>query len=141
MKYLVFILIFISCLDAKIYRDDVKNVVLDDEKRLMWQDTKDNVTVLKTHEDAHTYCQELDLDGYTNWRVPEIEEYETIVYKKNTKTNINFAFRFNLRDAYWASQAHWRTFWFYADYMYFISGTPYYDNRKTLKYVRCVRDY
>lgn len=139
MKVLIFFLIFLSFLDARIYKNG--NVVIDDKTGLMWQDTKDNVTVLKDHENAHEYCLALTLNGHTNWRLPEIEEYETIVYKKNEKTNINFAFRYNLRDGYWASKAHWRTFWFYADYMYFVSGTPYYDNRKKLKFVRCVRDY
>lgn len=139
MKVLIFFLIFLSFLDARIYKNG--NVVIDDKTGLMWQDTKDNVTVLKDHENAHEYCLSLTLNGHTNWRLPEIEEYETIVYKKNEKTNINFAFRYNLRDGYWASKAHWRTFWFYADYMYFVSGTPYYDNRKKLKFVRCVRDY
>lgn len=140
MRYLFIIVLFLSILDAKIYRDGA-NFVIDDTLKLMWQDNKDNVTVLKTHEDAHQYCNELTLGEYTNWRVPEIEEFESIVYKKNEKTNINFAFRFNLRDGYWASRALWRTFWFYADYMYFVSGTPYYDSRHKLKYVRCVRDY
>lgn len=140
MRYIFLVVIFLSILDAKIYRDGA-DFVIDDTLKLMWQDTKDNITILKTHDGALEYCDELTLGGYSNWRLPEIEEYETIVYKKNEKTNINFSFRFNLRDEYWARKAHWRTLWFYADYMYFVSGTPYYDNRDKLKYVRCVRDY
>mgnify|MGYP002477851142 FL=1 len=139
MRYLVFILLFISLLDAKIYRDSGNNIVIDDARALMWQDNIDNIKILKTHQDAQDYCEQLNLAGYSDWRLPTIEEYETIVYKKNTKTNINFAFRYNLRDGYWASKAHWRTFWFYADYMFFVSGTPYYDSRHKLKYVRCIR--
>lgn len=141
MKYLVLILIFLSCVNAKIYRDDVNEVVLDDVARIMWQDDISVRNNTRTHEHAQKYCEELTFAGFSNWRLPTIEEYELIVYKKNTKTNINFAFRNNLRDGYWASKAHWRTLWFYADYMYFVSGTPYYDSRHKIKYVRCVREY
>lgn len=141
MKYLLLVFIFLSCLNAKIYRDSAKEVVLDDSTRLMWQDDISVVKTLLTHEKAQEYCSQLNLSGYSNWRLPDIEEYELIVYKKNTKTNINFAFKNNLRDGYWASRALWRTLWFYADYMFFVSGTPYYDSRHKTKYVRCVREY
>lgn len=141
MKYFLLVFIFFSFLDAKIYRDSSKNIVIDDKQRLMWQDNSDNVNLLKTHSQAHEYCEELSFAGFNDWRLPNIEEYEKIVDKNNTKTNIDFAFRFNLRDQYWASKAHWRTFWFYADYIYFVSGTAYFDNRDKLKYVRCLREY
>ena len=141
MKYLVFLLIFLSCMNAKIYRDDSRQVVLDDKARIMWQDDIAVLKTLKTHEEAQNYCSQLNLSGLSNWRLPSIEEYELIVYKKNTKTNINFAFKYNLKDGYWASKAHWRTLWFYADYMFFVSGTPYYDSRHKTKFVRCVREY
>lgn len=139
MRYLLAIVLFLSILDAKIYRDDAKSIVFDDALKLTWQDDVDNIKLLLTHQDATKYCEDLDFAGFTDWRLPSIEEYETIVYKKNTKTNINFAFRYNLRDGYWAGKAHWRTLWFYADYMFFVSGTSYYDSRHKLKYVRCVR--
>ncbi|GGD30971.1 hypothetical protein GCM10012288_01240 [Malaciobacter pacificus] len=139
MKYLFIFLLFLSLLDAKIYRDSKNPVVLDDARNILWQDDVDNIKLLLTHEEATKYCEELSLAGFNDWRLPDIEEYESIVYKKNTKTNINFAFRYNLRDGYWASKAHWRTLWFYADYMHFVSGTAYYDSRHKKKYVRCVR--
>lgn len=139
MRYLLAIVLFLSILDAKIYRDDAKNIVFDDTLKLTWQDDVDNIKLLLTHQDATKYCEDLDFAGFTDWRLPSIDEFEKIVYKKNTKTNINFAFRYNLRDGYWAGKAHWRTLWFYADYMFFVSGTSYYDSRHKLKYVRCVR--
>jgi hypothetical protein len=73
--------------------------------------------------------------------LPKIEEYELIVDKKNIKNYINKSFKFNIPDGYWAQKAHWRTLWFYADYMHFISGTAYFDSRHKKKYVRCVRNY
>ena len=93
-----------------------------------------------SHKQAEPYCENLTYAGYSDWRLPHIDEFELIVNKKNTRTYINRAFRYNRAAGYWAETAHMRTFWFYADYMHFISGTPYYDNRDKSKYVRCVRD-
>jgi hypothetical protein len=141
MKYLLLVLVFLSLLDARIYRDNAKQVVLDDVTKLMWVDDISVIKNLMNHYKAEEYCNNLSFLGFSDWRLAHIDEFETIVFKKNVKTNINFAFKYNVPDGYWASTAHWRTFWYNADYMYFVSGTPYYDNRETKKYVRCVRNY
>ena len=141
MKYLLLLFVFLSFVDAKIYRDGSKDVVLDDESRLMWVDDISVIKTLMNHDEAEKYCQKLSFLGFSDWRLAHIEEFERIVYKKNTKTNIHFAFKYNVPDGYWASTAHWRTLWYNADYMHFVSGTPYFDNRKTKKYIRCVRNY
>ena len=141
MKYLFVLLMFFSLLDAKIYRDSDKQVVIDDVAKLMWNDSISVVKTLKNHEDAKSFCNEMNHAGFNDWRLPKIDEFELIVDKTNTKTYINRAFKYNVPDGYWAEKAHWRTLWYYADYMHFISGTPYYDNRIKTKYVRCVRDY
>lgn len=141
MKYLfLMFLVFSLTLQADFKRDRGSKVVVDTKNSLMWMDDISVVKTLKTHEDATTYCETLSFAGYTNWRIPEIEEFVLIVDKKNERNYINRAFRFNVPDGYWARKAHWRTFWFYADYMFFVSGTPYYDSRHKKKYVRCVRD-
>lgn len=140
MKYLFLIFLFLSILEAKIYRDNKKEVVIDDKHHLMWQDDISNIENLKNHKQATKFCKELIFATYDDWRLPTVEEYSFIVYKKNRKTNINFAFKYNLRDSYWASKVYWRTLWFYADYIYFVSGSAYYDNREKNKYVRCIRN-
>ena len=84
----------------------------------MWTDSVSNIKLRKTHEEATEHCESLSFAGYSNWRLPEIEEYELIVDKSNERTYINRAFRFNLPEGYWARKAHWRTLWFYADYMF-----------------------
>ncbi len=140
MKYLILILIFVSLLDARVYRKNNIEVVLDTTNNLMWVDSSSVIKVLKTHEDAITYCEDLIFAGYSDWRIPVIKEFETIVNKRNYKNYIKRAFKYNVPDGYWAEKAHWRTLWFYADYMHFVSGTPYYDSRHKKKYVRCVKD-
>lgn len=139
MKYLILILIFVSLLDAQIYRKSSK-VVVDTNAKLMWVDDISVLKVLKTHADAITYCEELNFIGYSDWRIPRIEEFKLIVDKKNLKNYINRAFKYNVPDGYWAEESHWRTLWFYADYMHFVSGTAYFDSRHKNKYVRCVRN-
>ena len=141
MKYLLLLIVLLSFLDARIYRVSTREVVIDDSSKLLWQDDISVINTLKDHDVAETYCENLQYIGQSNWRLPKIEEFELIVDKKNTKNYINKAFKYNVPDGYWASKAHWRTLWFYADYMHFISGTAYYDSRHKEKYIRCVRNY
>jgi hypothetical protein len=140
MRYL-FLLFFIFgiCFANDFKRNNGSKVVIDTTNELMWVDDISSVKLRLNHKDATEYCENLQFAGYTNWRIPEIEELQTIVDKKNEKNYINRAFRYSLPEGYWARRAHWRTFWFYADYMYFVSGTPYYDSRHKKKLVRCVR--
>ncbi len=141
MKYLFLIIfVLISSLNADFKRNNRVNTVIDINNALMWVDDKSVLKIRKTHEEAIKYCESLKYAGYSNWRIPTIEEFTLIVDKKNEKNYINRAFKYNLADGYWAKKAHWRTFWYYADYMHFISGTPYFDSRHKKKYVRCVRD-
>jgi len=55
------------------------NSVIDKENKLMWQDTKDNVTLAFTHTQSEKYCNELVLGGFTNWRLPTMQEYKNIL--------------------------------------------------------------
>ena len=139
MKYIVFMVLICTLLQAQTFRKNSLKVVIDTNTNLMWIDTIDVLKIKKEHEKAIEYCKNLVFAGYSNWRIPTIDEFKTIVNKKNHKNYINYAFKYNVPDGYWAFKAHWRTLWFYADYIHFISGTPYYDSRHKKKYVRCVR--
>ncbi len=141
MKYLFLVVLITSfAFSNNFKRSSSSKVVIDYTNSVMWMDDVSVIKVKKTHEDAITYCENLNFAGYSTWRIPRLEEFETIVDKKNERNYINRAFKFNVPDGYWALKAHWRTLWFYADYMHFVSGTPYYDSRHKTKYVRCIRD-
>lgn len=141
MKYIILFLLFLNFLIANDFRrDGSRNIVIDRVNNLLWMDEISNVKIRKTHQDAQKYCEDLTFAGYSKWRLPTIEEYISIVDKTNERSYINRAFRFNMPVGYWAQKAHWRTLWFYADYMFFVSGTPYYDSRHKKKFVRCVRE-
>lgn len=139
MRYLFLMIIGSSLLFAVMNRDHSRDVVVDTNMGIMWQDDEDVVRIKKSQAGADEYCASLGLAGFDNWRLPTMMEFEAIVDKKNEKNYINRAFKYNVPDGYWSNKVKWRTLWFYADYMHFISGTPYYDNKKKLKYVRCVR--
>lgn len=141
MKYLVLLLLLITFSFSNTFqRKSTLNIVIDKTNNLMWMDDISVIQNLKIHQDAQTYCDDLKFAGYSNWRLANLKEFAFIVDKKNEKNYINKAFKYNVPDGYWADKAHWRTFWFYADYMHFVSGTPYYDSRHKKKYIRCVRD-
>lgn len=140
MKTLLILFILTSVIFAENFRRVASTEVVIDSKRfLMWQDNSDVIEVRKKHTQSIEHCDSLDFAGYDDWYLPTIEEFKTIVDKKNEKSSINSAFKYNLPEGYWASDKLWRTFNFYAHYMNFISGTPYYFNRDYTKLVRCVR--
>ena len=140
MRYLILLLITTVLFSGSLQRNNSSETVIDQASKLIWMDNKDVVKLKLSHKEAVPYCEGLDYAGSSLWRIPTIEEFETIVDKNNHPLYINKAFRYNASSGYWAYQAHIRTFWFYADYMNFVSGTAYYDNRNKKKFVRCVRD-
>lgn len=141
MKYFILLIsLFVILNAASFQRDGDRNIVFDKENNLVWMDGEENVKLYFTHQEAEKYCENLLFGAYDNWRLPDIEELALIVDKNNFPKNINKVFRYSTNEGYWASTAHWRTLWFYADYMFFVSGTPYYDSRHKQKLVRCVRE-
>ncbi len=141
MKLLFYLFFIVTFLYSNNFQREFNlNVVIDKTNKLMWQDSIGVIKVTKTHKEASVYCKDLVHAGYSDWRLPTIEEFKLIVNKKNEINNINRKFRYNVPNGYWAEKAHWRTLWYYADYMHFISGTAYFDSRHKKKYIRCIRD-
>ena len=119
------------------------DTVVDKKHNLIWQDHEHNVKVIVTHEHAIEYCENLIQSGSSSWRVPTIKEYEYIIDKSRAKDElmIDKAFYHIKQDDYWAADRTWiRNFGKYAYYVFFKSGTVYYQNRTYPKYIRCVRD-
>jgi len=103
--------------------------VIDDQNKLIWQDTKDNLSLLLTQDEAIEYCKKLTLSSFSDWKLPSIEEYKTIINKKRiaSQAQIDKAFKYVKQDNYWASDRTWaRNFGLYGYYVYFKSGTIYY---------------
>jgi hypothetical protein len=133
--------IFISLtLGNKLVRSG--DYVLDDTNRLMWQDSYDTVKVRLDQPNAVKYCEKLSFAGFSDWRLPNREEYKTIIdITRKKELKIDKAFKYILPENYWTSDRTWiRNFGLYGYYVYFKSGAIYYQNRTLYKkFVRCVR--
>ena len=55
------------------------DIVTDNITGLMWQDDKEGIGVFKSWKDAKSHCLSLSLGGYSDWRLPTVEELETII--------------------------------------------------------------
>jgi len=142
MKIFTFICLFTVLLSAtKLTRSG--DYVIDDTNRMMWQDSQENEKVLLTQDHAIEYCEKLNQSGFSDWKLPTVEQYKTVIDKSRIRAQlmINKAFRYALADDYWSSDRTWiRNFGQYGYYVFFKSGSVYYQNRTYPKYVRCVRN-
>lgn len=119
----------------------INDYILDKEHNLFWQDTQENITILKTQVEAISYCDNLNLSGYSDWKLPTREQYKYIIDKtRKDELMINRRFEYILSNDYWSIDTTWRSFGRYGYYIFFKSGAIYYQNKTYPKYVRCVRE-
>jgi len=146
-------------LDVKYTRDDAKEIVTDHVTALMWQDDVSSVTkpwltqenydactngnetaCFDTSGDtATTYCNELTLGGYSDWRLPTRAELQGIADYGHNDPAINPVFVNTNSYLYWSSTTAAN----YNDYAWIVDFYNGYQNNYTAKdpscYVRCVR--
>ncbi|MDD2267313.1 DUF1566 domain-containing protein [Sulfuricurvum sp.] len=104
MSKIVFVLCFVFTIaNTDQIRLDIKEVVLDTQRQLIWQDNSDCKKVKKTWKEAIEYCQNLDFFGYRDWRLPYIEELFYILDKTRIDVAINKSFQNVTSDDYWSS--------------------------------------
>ncbi len=123
------------------YSDNSDQTVSDIITGLRWQKNDDNTQ--RIWADAITYCDTLELGGYTDytdWRLPTKKELITIVdYGTTSRPVINQGFFPNTKILdYWSSTTYAgkpKTAWG----VYFGSGMVDGDSKLKEKYVRCVR--
>ena len=119
-------------------RDDAKEIVTDHVTGLMWQDDADAANVIKNWDDAKAYCEALTLGGYGDWRLPTIEELETIVDYGRYDPAIDSVFAHVTSDYYWSSttNANYMCYGWVVHFNYGLSRNSTKDNGL---HVRCVR--
>lgn len=138
-------------------RDDAKEVVTDNLTGLMWQDdtavafgiNKPWVTQANydagdysdtTGDTATTYCTELVLGGYEDWRLPTRKELISLsdYGSYDDYLAINFVFVNTNGSAYWSSTTHANN----SNLAWFVSfhlGLQYYSSKYSDLRVKCVR--
>ena len=76
-------------------RNSSKETVMDSTTNLMWEDTS-HIERTSGVEDAISYCENLTLGGFSDWKLPNINEYYTIVDRTLYDSAINPAFEHTL---------------------------------------------
>ncbi len=113
------------------------DIVKDSISKLEWQD--DAVGSTMVWEDAITYCEDLSLGGYSDWRLPNVNELKSIVNRAKVNPAIKDGFENVSSNRYWGSttvEGDERDAWI----VYFNYGGVYYGRKDYGYYVRCVRD-
>jgi len=120
-------------------RDSVNEVVLDTSTNLMWEDTPNTIDPnnSKNWNDAIVQCENLDLAGYDDWKLPNINELDTIADKTTYGPAMSSKFKYRASLRFWSltEQSDHSKAW----YTYFWCGCNDYQAKTTANQVRCVR--
>jgi len=113
------------------YKEDIS-------RKLMWEDTSDN-SVYLVYSSAVNHCKELSLGGYTDWRLPNINELVTITdFAKSTNINPIFDHLPKYGLGVWSSTPYSQNL----DKVYTAiepNSNMKYNYKTDKKYFRCVR--
>ena len=93
---LILFVLFFSTLNAK-------DVILDTTTSLLWQDSSINKDALVTYKEASNYCKHLKIDKYENFRLPTLQELQTIIDYNNYKPAILNGFKYVESTTYWTT--------------------------------------
>jgi hypothetical protein len=112
------------------------DIVTDSVTKLEWQD--DAITDTMEWQEAIEYCEGLELEEHTDWRLPNINELKTIIDRSRYNPAIVSAFEQTSSSYYWSSTTYegghedaWA--------VCFDDGYVSYDYKDYDYYVRCVR--
>ena len=82
---------------AKVYRDNERNVVIDEENRLMWQDSDikfmDKIS-------AQQHCSSLVFSGYDDWHLPFAHEFGNFKKIDQVRLSSGKSYDYDLGDGY-----------------------------------------
>lgn len=124
--------------NADVMRIDAQEVVVDTNTKLMWQDSRDVQKVNRNWQGAKEYCENLVFAGYSDWRLPIMDDFFSIRDEKRKSIAINAAFKNVTPNQYWSSSKVYDSG--YAWSMNFENGDDSVQLKSSNFYVRCVRD-
>ncbi|MCO7223255.1 DUF1566 domain-containing protein [Pleionea sp. CnH1-48] len=126
-------------------RDDVAEVVTDEQNGLMWQDTAANASNLFNWTGAINYCESLTHAGFDDWRLPNVNELlytlpNSVFVNQTTLDSPDPWFpNVDFRKPYWSSTINVEDesqAWAVESLSYAYPGYAHSDTYN----VRCVRD-
>lgn len=130
MRAILLIMIGLSLYGAEIFTDKATGLV--------WQDDMDAEKVKKNWHNAKEYCQDLTLEGKSDWRLPTLKELKSIVDINKSTPAIKDGFKNVASNFYWSSSEDVSNSSI-ALYMNFNSGMENGNNKYNNYYIRCVR--
>ncbi len=127
-------------------------VVIDNTTGLMWQNEpytpQEKEAYDKTNGseygkvlkwgNAFKYCEALELEGYSDWRLPSLKELKSLVDYSRTNPSIDDNVFKVMPNYYWSSTLYASdddNAWV----VHFGNGYDHYGPKDTSNYVRCVR--
>jgi len=135
MRAILLIMIGFSILYADFTKSG--NIVTDSVTGLQWQD--DAIGTSTTWQDAIDRCENLTLDGLSDWRLPNINELKSIVDRsKYNPAIVNGFSQVSSNDDYWSSTALEEDRG-YAWVVFFGYGLVDSFGKDNSFYARCVR--
>jgi len=136
MKYILFLLMAKLLIADNYIKSD--GIVIDTKRDLMWQDNLDTTKYISNWTLSKEYCSSLTLNGYTDWRLPDIKELQLIIDITKRKPSINNQFKFIVDSSYWSSSIDLKNKKF-AWYVGFKTGGTFRGNKDYDCYTRCIR--
>lgn len=119
------------------------SIIKDNKTGLMWQKTtaKGDDDKGMTFEDAVTYCENLELGGFKDWRLANKNELISLIRFDRTAPAIDplFSDTGTTEIGYWTSTTFYNTYVNYAWNIYFSKQDITYNSKEDLKWVRAVR--
>jgi len=120
----------------------------DEETGLIWQ--KKIETKVYNWNDAKNYCSHLTLAGYSNWKLPNREEFNSIRIKNSYKNSQSYSGKTYIKKSLLISMImKYEWFWSATEdnddsslawFVNFDGDFGYYGNKSFGRYVRCVLD-
>lgn len=132
----IWILINAVPVTAAGFVDNDNGSVTDTETGLMWQQSTASA---RTWENAISYCESLSLAGYSDWRLPDRNELQSLVDYTRYHPAIDETFFPDTESSYYWSSTTYAPNTDYAWGVNFYNGYVGSDDKSNTGYVRAVR--
>ena len=136
--FLCFMLVTTTNSEAGNYVDNTNGTVTDSDTNLIWQQENDSNN--RSWIDALAYCQELDLAGYDNWRLPNVKELVSIIEDNSYDPAIDTTFFPNTISSWYCSSTSSTAHRTSALGVLFTDGNVQPLGKGSCGYVRCVHN-